>query len=138
MVVKNKKAQIWSLDSIIASVIFVTSIVVIALILTLDYTKVDPENLEEENSKINQLISGSDNLQQPLSFLIGPNVNTERLKRLHEYEYKDLRNQFGIKGDFCIYFEDMNGNIINISTYTGKEKVGFGDNKINLTNSITC
>jgi hypothetical protein len=129
----KKNSQIWSLDSIIASVIFVTSIVVFILIITTNNSKTTHEDIEKESSKINQLISRTDS--GVTSFLIGPNIDIEKLSNLQKYNYTQLKSTMAIRSDFCIYFEDMEGNIINISNYTGAESFGLGHNLTKLGNN---
>ena len=148
MMSKNK-SQVWSLDSIIASVIFVTSVVIFILILTNNYSTSTQEDAQRDNNKILQIISGTEDLSisgargistTTLSFLIGPNVNLERLKELQEASYNDLKSTMGIRGNFCIFFEDLDGNIINISEYTGSniKSVGLGDNRTFLLDNVRC
>ena len=40
--------------------------------------------------------------------------------------YRDLKGKLGIKNDFCIYFEDEDGNLVNISDLVGIQVAGIG------------
>jgi hypothetical protein len=129
----KNKSQIWSLDSIFASVIFVTFIFVFVFILTMNNSKTTHEEIQNENIKINQIVNSP---ESNFYFLNGPNVDINLLKTLQDQDYKTLKDSFSINSDFCIYFEDMNGSIINISTYTNQNLgLGLGHNQTKLGNN---
>ena len=55
------------------------------------------------------------------------------------YAQDIAKNALGIRGDFCIYFEDSSGNIVDISKYTGgNEQYGIGNPKVKLGATINC
>ena len=129
----KKKSQVWSLDTIIASVIFITTIVIFIAILYRPDPHLTHEELIEESNRLNQVISGSEQGRTQttnLAFLIGTNIDIERTINVKERSYNELKNAIGLRADFCIYIEDMEGNIINLSKYTKEElkMIGIGHN----------
>lgn len=131
----KRKSQIWSIDSIIAIVIFITTIVIFIVYLSTTDSSLTAEDVQRESNIITQLIGISEDTVQAtrgsrhLSFVSGPNINVDNLRRIQEHTYEQLRESFGIRSNFCIYLEDMQTNIINISLLTNSsEGVGIGHN----------
>ena len=52
----------------------------------------------------------------------------DKVKSLSNMDYDEFKHTLGLKSDFCIYFEDANGNIIKID---GVEH-GIGSEKIKI------
>lgn len=65
-------------------------------------------------------------LQKEVAFIVNNRVDKEKLKNFAKLDYQQIKRLVGAKNDFCIYFEDENGNLIDISEYTGKEGIGIG------------
>jgi len=51
---------------------------------------------------------------------------TEKVVKLDQMNYNQAKNLLGIKNDFCIFFEDITGNILRIDDVN----LGIGSNKI--------
>jgi len=52
----------------------------------------------------------------------------DKVKSLSNMDYDEFKHTLGLKSDFCIYFEDANGNLIKID---GVEH-GIGSEKIKI------
>ena len=65
-----------------------------------------------------------------LGFVDADVVDIENLKDFANRNYKEIKKSLGIKNDFCIHFEDKEGNLIDISPITGKKGIGIGSSKI--------
>ncbi len=64
----------------------------------------------------------------PMSFAAGGKVDEERLLALTEYEYAKVKKDLGMEREFCIYFEDAEGNVIPIT----EKRLGIGSAKISI------
>ena len=47
-------------------------------------------------------------------FVINDEVNPIKLSEIINKDYQSIKNEAGIKSDFCIFFEDQQGNILNL------------------------
>jgi len=52
----------------------------------------------------------------------------EKLRDLDEMGYDEVKNELGLKSDFCIYFEDITGNLVKIDDLN----LGIGSEKISI------
>ena len=52
----------------------------------------------------------------------------EKVESLEEMNYDEIKSMLGIKSDFCIFFEDITGNLVNINDV----KSGIGSQKIHI------
>ena len=57
--------------------------------------------------------------EQDISFVKESKVDDERLNTISEKTYQNVKQELGIENDFCIYFEDAEGNIVPIELETG-------------------
>ena len=60
---------------------------------------------------------------QDLGFISEDEIDEEKLKAFvanaTPENYESLKEELGIRGDFCIFYEDVEGNIILIENRTG-------------------
>jgi len=107
----NKKAQTWSVDVVLGLLIFVGAFFIFYAVLNQNpNTKV--KNLKEEASTVIKQVS-SDSSQ--LRIVDGNEINLSRAGELKNLSYVELKNMLRIEGDFCVYIEDENGNVILIN-----------------------
>jgi len=66
------------------------------------------------------------NNKEGISLLESNDLIEEKLKNLNEMDYGEVRNMLGVKNDFCIYLEDITGNVVEIDSVS----TGIGSNKI--------
>ena len=65
----------------------------------------------------------------PTNVLESNELVAERVESLYRMDYNDVKSLAGIKSDFCIFFEDKDGNIVKIDGLEpgiGSEKVKVG------------
>ncbi len=116
-----RKAQFWSMDAIIAVVVFMVAFVlVLGIIVELGEGDVRVD-LQTQGATIQTVLAAD----RPVSFLDGVDIDADRLALFTAIPYDDLRDELGIDGDFCIYFEDEDGNIIPVPS-TGGTAPGVG------------
>jgi hypothetical protein len=113
------RAQIWSIDVLLALVIFVAIIIIF-------YTTISAK----QNPKLKDLQIEAGGLkaeleQHPdLGFIRADTIDADRMNnftKMVESNYTAVKEELGIRGDFCIFFEDESGNLIPIN---GKNGIG--------------
>jgi len=65
----------------------------------------------------------------PCSFLSGVEMDPERVTKMLEMDYNELKTKCGVQYDFCVYFEDRNGSVIMIN----ESSAGLGDTTVNVS-----
>lgn len=124
-----KASQVWSMDIMIAIVIFIGAIFVFYSILSDKYSSKTDELQDDASVVLENLASeGSD-----MGVIDGVQINVTRLEELLGKDYSEIKKKARIKNEFCIFFEDEDGNIIYIS----QDQAGIGSGKINLSN-VPC
>lgn len=118
----ESKGQTISTDVLIAIAIFV---IVMAFFLVIGIN-LFPEirNLDSEAEKLESAVSTSTETSPAL--IEGAKVNEEALSELLTTKYEDLKNDLGMRADFCIYFEDDKGNVVLLSNNTGNSLEVYG------------
>tara|TARA_Y100000310_G_C20696041_1_gene825824 strand:- start:4296 stop:4499 length:204 start_codon:yes stop_codon:yes gene_type:complete len=53
-------------------------------------------------------------------------LTVEKVRSLDKMDYNEVKDILGIKSDFCIYFEDVTGNLVRIDN----TNLGIGSDKI--------
>ena len=111
------RAQVWSVDVLLAVVIFVAVILIFYTTMTARQ-KTELKDLESEAE--NMRIELEKNHE--LSFIVGDEIDESKLQafiRNATSNYTLLKQRLGIRGDFCIFYEDADGNLIIIDNKTG-------------------
>mgnify|MGYP001572098912 CR=1 FL=1 len=114
--ITNQKSQTFSMDIILAVIVFaVAAAVFYSLLSGGPSTKAGP--LKEEASIVIKQVASE---ESPLSVIINETISTDKLNELKSLSYDELKRRFRIEGDFCIFLEDEEGNIILIdNNYKG-------------------
>ena len=119
----NKKSQSWSVDIILAVIVFMVAFFVFyAMLESNPKTKVS--DLKEEASIVIEQVADD---ESPLKAVDKGQINKDELNKLKNFPYDDLKRRLRTEGDFCIYIEDENGNLVKIG---GTKSVGSPDIKI--------
>ena len=127
---KRGYGQSWSLDIILALVIFGLIIGIFYTVLSKD-NKGKTENLQREASVLSNNLDSSTGLNTTLSVIDKGTIDEVKLQALYNSSYQSLKNQFGISGDFCVYMVDQYGNLVTVNT-SGGELVGFGNGNLTI------
>jgi len=81
-----------------------------------------PGLVEEANIVLYTLTDG----QAEVSVLKSNEIIEEKIENLDQMSYNEIKNMLGIKNDFCIFFEDVSGNLVKIDGISS----GVGSGKI--------
>jgi len=119
-----KSSQAWSLDIMLAIVIFIGTIFVFYAILS-NNPKSSVDNLEDDAAKVLENIASED---PDLGFIDGIEINQEKLQGLLLEDYEEIKKQLRVENDFCIFLEDENGNVIKID----ENFAGIGSSNIQI------
>ena len=112
----NKKSQSWSIDIIVAVVVFMGAFFLFYTILNSN-PNTKASSLKQDASSVIKQIAAEDS---SLRVIDNNEVNESRLNELKNLSYDELKRQFRVEGDFCIYMEDDKGNIVLINnSYKG-------------------
>ena len=120
-----RKAQIWSMDVIIAITLF--TLIFIGLFLTIGIVSKGSKSAElvNENELISEaLLADTKNI----SIISENKLNKEAVLNFSQRDYEEIKSELGITSDFCIFFEEADGDITDIDgVYT------IGDPSVNIT-----
>ncbi|MBN1645820.1 hypothetical protein JW868_02155 [Candidatus Woesearchaeota archaeon] len=125
----RRKGQTWSIDLIIASVIFVLIITIFYALLSRGGN--DKEKLLGDEAKhISSNIMVEAGGTNPCLFLDGNEIDRNVLSECYDpTKIQQFKQAANIKTKFCIYIEDQNGRIISVNNMTG-----FGDSELLVGN----
>jgi hypothetical protein len=125
------RAQVWSIDVLLALVIFVA---IILIFYTTINAKQNPrlKDLQIEAGGLKSELEKNPNL----GFINVDTIDSERMQNFNsqvESNYTSVKEQLGVRGDFCIFYEDESGNLIPVN---GKN--GMGNTSEILINGQPC
>ena len=125
------KSQAFSMDIMIAFVIFIGTIFVFYSILS-DRLSSKTDELGDEASVVLENIASGDS---EVRITDGITLNETKLEELLGMEYSEIKDKIKIENEFCIYLEDEDGNIIYITPEDPAEpdKPGIGSDKIKIS-----
>ncbi len=134
MVEEKRKGQSWSIDVIIAVIIFI-------LIITVFYSVISSKNKSDSTTDLKQesfaISSKLRSKSSATSIMENGEISLDKLEELCMMGYEKAKEELGVEDDFCIYFEDQNGDIIPIPC-GATQKAGFGDPSINISSEYKC
>ncbi len=117
------------MDIMIAIVIFIGTIFIFYSIFSSNIES-KKKSLEDDAAVVLENIASQDS---DIRVVDGVKINTTRLENLLGKNYSELKNKMRVENEFCIYFEDEEGNII----YLNQTQAGIGSGKINVSN-VPC
>ena len=85
--------------------------------------------VEEAEIVLDTLTNGA----SEVSLLDSNELIEEKIRELDKKDYNEIKSMLGVKSDFCIFFEDLNGNPVKI----GDINSGVGSDKIYI-NGKSC
>ena len=121
------RAQVWSVDVLLAVVIFVAVILIFYTTMTARQgpktkdLQAEAESLKvelEQNHEVGFIVDDEIDETKLIAFI---NNDTDN--------YTLLKQKLGIKGDICLFFEDTDGNVVILNTPDGN-KTGIGNSNI--------
>jgi len=125
----HTKSQTWSMDVMLAVVIFIGTILIFYSTLTSNKES-SVEDLQTDAAKILESIASED---PDIGIMNGSILDDKKLEELLGEDYELIKEKIRVKSDFCIYIEDENGNIL----YIAPGQPGIGSPKIQIS-TIPC
>lgn len=122
-----EKGQVWSIDVLLAVVIFV-SVILIFYVTMVPRQKPQLKDLEIESSELKLELEKN----YEFGFITDDEINDARFLvfiKNATTNYTALKRKLGVKGEFCIFFEDSEGNIVALDNSTSLI-VGIGNSSI--------
>jgi len=129
---KRGQGQSWSLDIILALVVFVLIVGIFYTLLSQNKSGQAKDLSLESNTIVSNLDSNT-GLNTNLTVMDNGAVNQDKIQTLYGSDYNTIKQQLGIRGDFCIYMIDQYGNIITVQTNNKGTVAGFGSGNSNFT-----
>lgn len=105
------KAQSWSVDVVLAVIIFMAAFFLFYPLLK-ESPSSNVQNLKDDASNVIKQVSSEDN---PLGVLNKNEIDVDKLNELKNISYSELKQRLRTEGEFCIYMEDEQGNIVLIN-----------------------
>lgn len=130
----TSKSQTWSIDVLVATGVFIVGVMIFFYIISYSGESGSVDTLTYESEIISEsIIVEEESLATANSFVIGNKVDTQRLLAFSAKPYEDIKSQLGIASEFCIHFEDENGNLIDLDEDPVSTRYSIGDSKLNFT-----
>ena len=107
-----KKGQTWSTDAVVAVVIFILAAMVMFYLIGPAAKNRATDKLQAEAKLLPGALSANQNLT--IIFIQGTQVDELKLSQILRLSYENVKSLLGIQSDFCIYFEDDKGNLVEI------------------------
>ena len=126
---QNRKSQAWSVDVILAVVIFMGSFFIYYALANSSPDSEVAGLKADANSGIKQV----SNEGNPLSVVSQQEINITKIGELKNLNYDDLKSQLRVDGYVCIYIEDEKGNLVMIN----ESYRGVGSQNINIS-GVPC
>jgi hypothetical protein len=124
----GKRGQSWSFDIALAVVIFILTTITFFAFSNSDNAR----KLGAVQSEAHYLLEHAKAENSALQIIDGQEVDVVKLQQLALADYEQLKEESGISNDFCIYFEDEEGNVVPIDGHNG-----IGSSSINVSD-VPC
>lgn len=121
------------MDIALAVIIFIVTFFIIYGIIT-NKTTDDISSLRQEAERVSKEATSQ---SSSLSIVNGKALNETKMQNLLEQNYSDIKKKIRIENEFCIYFEDEEGNLINFTDVLGDSASGIGSQEINIS-GVPC
>ncbi|MEK6983369.1 MAG: hypothetical protein AABX33_02250 [Nanoarchaeota archaeon] len=125
MIKISSKSQSWSMDVTLGVILFIAAFFIFYAMLNSN-SNTKSSDLQEYASAVEKEFASDESF---LRVVDNKEVNTSRVVGLKNLTYEELRRRLRIESDFCIYFEDENGQIVLINdsfTAIGTENIMIG------------
>jgi hypothetical protein len=142
----RKKAQSWTIEFILALLIFSSAIVLSVKYVSNIYRSDDFQNIMKESEVLSDylLTEGTPTNWTYQDFIrpgltLSGKIDTAKLSNLTAINYTIARSAFGTNYDFYMFFEDDDGIIDIFGEATGIPGLcGYGSPKMNVTYNGIC
>ena len=127
----KKKGQTWSMDIVIAVVLFIAAFIIFYGLLNKAPGEQKAATLSKEGTVIVEILE-SEQEESKISFIEGSELRDEAFTEFTTLPYNETKALLGIQSDYCIHFEDEEGNLIAVE---GVKSIGSPDLKLLLNDS---
>jgi hypothetical protein len=136
---KRGQGQSWSMDIILAFVVFVLVIGIFYALLTNNNKDKTADLTLESRTLVSSLDMANGQVNQ-LTIIEKGNIETVKLETLYQSQddYMKIKRQLGIRGDFCIYVVDQYGKIIVVKDTDGNYTLASFGNDTCTVSSNPC
>ena len=119
----------------ISTMLFITAVLILLYFLVFASGKKTLEQLRLDSRIIPMKIMATrSDTENTLAFIIDGKVDKNKMKGVSDMGYESLKSKLGVINDFCIFFEDKDGNLINISRDLDQEYVmGIGNSDFKIS-----
>jgi hypothetical protein len=124
--IMSRKAQTWSTDALVGVALFIIAAILVYYLLGPVKDREQQKNIEDDSKKIPNSLGSDQNFTS--TFIYNSKVDEAKLIGVSNLSYESLKNNLGVSSDFCIYFEDENGNLVPIG-----DKQGLGSPVANIS-----
>jgi hypothetical protein len=124
---KRGQGQSWSLDIILAFVVFVLIIGIFYALVNNNKKDTTQDLTLESNTIVSSLDSANGQTSNNLTIIDSGVVDDAKLSELYGSDYNAIKRQLGVKGEFCIYLIDQNGMLVAVENSAGQELGSFGN-----------
>jgi hypothetical protein len=128
---KRGHGQSWSLDIILAFVVFVLVIGIFYTLLN-DNKGDRTHDLTLESKTVVSNLDASNGQNNNLTIIDDGDIDNTELTTLYDSDYETLKRELGIRGEFCIYIVDQYGNLITAELSNGSQVGSFGSDDYNV------
>ena len=135
----DDKSQTFSMDILIALGIFIAGIVVFLYLIGGNSEKDISNKLVAESEVLPQRLIAADEFSKTnTTIIIGNRVDSMLLNRSISKNYASMKNDLDMVSDFCIHFEDDNGDVVDLDEDSCWVQYSMGDSRLilNIIDSI--
>jgi hypothetical protein len=135
---KRGQGQSWSLDIILAFVIFVLIIGIFYALLSNDKEGDKTQSLMLESNTVISNLDATNGQNSNLTIISKGSIDEDKLEDLYNSDYDTLKRELGIKGDFCIYVVRQDGTLVTITENKSGQNItvgGFGNGNFSVNNA---
>lgn len=123
----KRSAQSWSMDLVIAVVVFGFIAVVFYSLLTIQQRP----SIDELQVRAQTIENGlGSNIGSCGPIIQGQTITMEQLQCLYELDAATLRQELDVPGNFCIYIEDNDGSVLVVQNTSGAIRTAVGDSAL--------
>lgn len=131
---KTKNSQTFSMDVMIALGIFLVGIIVFLYMMTGNNSKDLSDRLASDSETLPlRLIAPNEVSTTNSTIVVNNKVDKERLNLTLFRDYDVLKREMDVNNDFCIHFEDENGNVVDLDDRADYIVYSIGNPDLNIT-----
>ncbi|MEA3431035.1 MAG: hypothetical protein U9R08_07210 [Nanoarchaeota archaeon] len=122
-----RKGQVFTGDLLVGIMIFLIAFGGIVVFLYYSETKVALPNLIDDGKLVSRTVTGAGGVG-----VRGEEgeIDLNKLRDLGEDNYTELKNDLGVRSDFCVFFLDLEGKMVDVG---GKYTIGSNGTEINVS-----